>query len=65
MEQENDLDKMCGVTDTELTERFNEAIRIEAEISRAKGVPIVRYDAKKQQVYYEYADGKVQYAQKA
>jgi hypothetical protein len=65
MPTENDFDSTCGLTDDELTARFNESIRIEAEISRAKGVPVVRYDGKKRQVYFEYADGRTQYAEKA
>ncbi|MBO4546566.1 MAG: hypothetical protein J5700_03215 [Treponema sp.] len=65
MPTENELDSMCGMTDEELTAKFNEAIRIETEISKAKGVPVVRYDGIKRQVYYEYADGKIQYAKKA
>ena len=64
MPTENDFDSMCGISDDELTVRFNEAIRIENEISKIKGVPVVRYDGTKKQVYYEYSDGKIQYAEK-
>lgn len=59
---ENELDSMCGVSDDELTFRFNEAIRIENEISRIKGVPIAKYDAEKRLPYFEYADGRKEYA---
>ena len=40
----NELDTICGLTDEELTERFKEAIRIDNEIKRLKGLPIFRYD---------------------
>lgn len=65
MEEENELDSTCGISDEELTKRFNKAIKIENETSKAKGVPIVRYDAKKQAVYLEYPDGHTEYAKEA
>lgn len=40
----NELDSTCGISDDELTERFKEAIRIDNEIKRIKGVPIAGYD---------------------
>lgn len=40
----NELDRTCGLTDEELTERFREAIRIDNEIKRVKGLSISRYD---------------------
>ena len=43
----NELDSICGITDDELTERFKEAIRIDNEIKRIKGVPIAGYDTEK------------------
>ena len=43
----NELDSTCGVSDDELTERFKEAIRIDNEIKRIKGVPIAGYDIEK------------------
>ncbi len=52
MNEENKLDSTCGISDEELTIRFNEAIRLKNEYSRAKGVPIVRYDAERKQVYF-------------
>ena len=65
MDEENELDSTCGIRDEELTIRFNEAIRLENEYSRAKGVPIVRYDAERRQVYFENPDGTIKYADKA
>ena len=65
MDEENELDSTCGISDEELTIRFNEAIRLENEYSRAKGVPIVRYDAERKQVYFENPDGTIKYAEKA
>lgn len=65
MDEENELDSTCGISDEELTIRFNEAIRLENEYSRAKGVPIVRYDPERKQVYFENPDGTIKYAEKA
>lgn len=65
MDEENELDSTCGISDEELTIRFNEAIRLENEYSRAKGVPIVRYDAERKQVYFENPDGTIKYAEEA
>jgi hypothetical protein len=35
MEELNELDSTCGVSDDELTRRFIEAVRIENEIAKA------------------------------
>ena len=40
MEELNELDSTCGVSDDELTRRFIEAVRIENEIRLIKGLPI-------------------------
>lgn len=58
----NELDSTCGVSDDELTERFKEAIRIDNEIKRIKGVPIAGYDLEKKLAYLEYPDGRREYA---
>ena len=58
MEELNELDSTCGVSDDELTRRFIEAVRIENEIRRIKGLPISGYDRDKNMPYIEYADGK-------
>lgn len=60
----NELDSTCGVSDDELTERFKEAIRIDNEIKRIKGVPIAGYDLGKKLAYLEYPDGRREYAAK-
>ncbi|MGN0728363.1 hypothetical protein [Treponema sp.] len=65
MNEENELDSTCGISDEELTARFNKAIQIETEISRINGTPITRYDANKKTVYLEYPDGHIEYAKKA
>ena len=57
----NELDSTCGLTDEELTERFREAIRIDNEIKRIKGVPISRYDVERKMAYLEYPDGRREY----
>lgn len=43
MEELNELDSTCGVSDDELTRRFIEAVRIENEIRSIKGLPISGY----------------------
>jgi hypothetical protein len=59
---ENELDSTCGLSDDELTERFKEAIRIDNEIKKIKGVPIAGYDTVNKLAYLEYPDGKREYA---
>jgi hypothetical protein len=58
MEELNELDSTCGVSDDELTRRFIEAVRIENEIRSIKGLPISGYDHDKKMPYIEYPDGK-------
>lgn len=58
----NELDSTCGISDEELTERFKEAIRIDNEIKRIKGVPIAGYDTETKKAYLEYPDGRREYA---
>ena len=62
MNETNELDSMCGISDERLTELFKEAIRIDNEIKKIKGVPIADYDTEKKSAYLEYADGTRQYA---
>lgn len=42
----NELDFTCGLSDEELTVRFRESIRIDNEVRKIKGLPIVGYDDK-------------------
>ena len=62
MNEENELDSTCGVSDDELTKRFVEVIRIDNEIKKIKGVPIQKYDNEKKQPYLEYPNGRRKYA---
>lgn len=62
MEEYNDLDSTCGVSDEELTKRFREAVRIDNEIKTVKGLPIAKYDFNKKAPYLEYPDGRKEYA---
>jgi hypothetical protein len=62
MLETNELDSTCGISDDELTERFKEAIRIDNEIKKIKGVPIAGYDTEKKTAYLEYPDGRRKYA---
>ena len=57
----NELDSTCGVSDDELTKRFKEAIHIDNEIKKIKGVPIADYDEITGKAYLEYSDGKREY----
>ena len=54
-------DRMGGLSDEELLFRFKEAIRIDNEIKRIKGVPIARYDLERRLSYLEYPDGRREY----
>lgn len=51
------------MTDDEMTRRFIEAVRIENEIKRIKGVPIAGYDPKSRRAYLEYPDGRREYCE--
>ena len=57
----NELDSTCGISDDELTYRFEEAIRIDNEIRRIKGLPVAKYDDVTQRAYLEYPDGRREY----
>ncbi len=57
----NELDSTCGVSDEELTERFKEAVRIENEIKKIKGLPIPKFDPVKKAPYLEYPNGSREY----
>ncbi len=61
----NPLDHTCGVSDDELSHRFKEAVRIENEIKKLKGLPIAKYDFEKKAPYVEYPDGRKVYAEEA
>lgn len=63
MEELNELDSTCGVSDDELTRRFQEAVRIENEIKKIKGLPISKYDLERKVSYIEYPDGRREYAE--
>lgn len=58
---DNDPDSTCGISDEELTRRFIEAVRIENEIKRIKGVPIAGYDKVMKKAYLEFPDGRREY----
>ena len=62
MNGENAIDSTCGVSDDELTQRFVEAIRIDNEIKKIKGVSIQKYDHEKKQPYLEYPNDRRKYA---
>ena len=58
MNEKNELDYTCGLSDEELTRRFKESIRIDNEIRKVKGLPIAGYDDEKNKPYIEYPDGR-------
>lgn len=62
MEEFNELDSTCGLTDEELTARFKEAVRIDNEIKKIKGFPVAKYDIERKVPYLEYPDGRREYA---
>ena len=57
----NELDSTCGVSDEELLFLFSEAIRIDNEIKRIKGVPVAEYDEVSDRAFLEYPDGRREY----
>ena len=57
----NELDYTCGISDEELTKRFNESIRIDEEIRKIKGLPTSGYDAEKKKAFILYPDGRKEY----
>lgn len=61
MEETNELDSTCGISDEELTERFKASIRIDDEIRKIKGLPVARYDDESKKAYLEYPDGRREY----
>ncbi len=62
MNEANELDSTCGISDEELSYRFVEAVRMENESSKIKGDPIQKWDEERKQPYIEYADGSREYA---
>ena len=62
MNEENELDSTCGVSDKEMTYRFQQGVKIENEIKQLKGIPIAGYDTDKKQAFLEYPDGHREYA---
>lgn len=61
LEEGNELDSTCGISDEELTRLFKESIRIDDEIRRIKGLPVARYDTESNRAYLEYPDGRREY----
>ena len=61
IKDKNELDYTCGISDDELTERFKEAIRIDEEIRKIKGLPTSGYDAELKKAYILYPDGRKEY----
>ena len=61
MEEKNQLDFTCGLSDDELTERFKQSIRIDQEIRKIMGVPEPKYDEESMIAYLEYPDGRREY----
>ena len=61
MQESNELDSTCGISDEELTERFKASIKIDQDICKIKGLPIAGYDDELDCHYIEYPDGKREY----
>ena len=62
MNEEDELDSTCGVSDKEMTHRFQEAVRIDNEIKKIKGLPTQCWDEEKKESYILYPDGHREYA---
>ena len=61
IKDKNELDYTCGISDDELTERFKEAVRIDEEIRKIKGLPTSGYDVELKKAYILYPDGRKEY----
>ena len=59
----NDLDTVFGISDEELTKRFEAAINRDKEICKSKGLPIAGYDNENKCAYLEYPDGNKVYVE--
>ena len=57
----NELDSTCGISDERISFLFAEAIRIDNEIKRLKGVPVADYDEIAGKAFLEYPDGEREY----
>jgi len=62
MNEETELDSTCGISDQEMTYRFQQGVKIENEIKQLKGLPIAGYDLEKKKAFLEYPDGHREYA---
>ena len=61
IKDKNELDYTCGISDDELTERFKEAVSIDEEIRKIKGLPTSGYDVELKKAYILYPDGRKEY----
>lgn len=57
----NELDYTCGLSDEEILRRFKEAIRLDEKARRIQGFPQARYDARSKKAYLLYPDGRREY----
>lgn len=62
MSELNEYDSINGVSDDEMTRRFQEAVRLANERKRIKGLPIQKYDNELKCPYLEYPNGERKYA---
>ena len=53
----NDFDSIFGVSDEELTKKFEIAINRDKDFCKNEGLPIARYDNKSKRAYLEYPNG--------
>lgn len=65
MEEANELDSTCGISDDELTERFRESIRIDNEIRKIKNLPCAGFEKETGKAYVLYPDGRKQYVEQS
>ena len=63
MENLNNYDYTNGVSDEEMTRRFQEAVRFANERKKIKGIPVQKYDKKLKRAYLSYPNGERKYAE--
>lgn len=59
------LDLTMGMTDDEMTERFQAAVYLSILEKKIKGVPVPGWDREKRRAYLEYPNGNREYSEES
>jgi hypothetical protein len=58
---DNSLDTVDGITDDEMTRRFQAAVKLSIEKNKVLGLPVSKYDFQNHRAYLQYPDGRKEY----